>query len=64
VGRLSPPRHSDGVDLTAVTDLRVLLAAGRPLCEPVAAAGPFVMNTEAQLRQAYDDYRAGRFDPP
>ena len=60
-------RHGDiptVLTLTAVTDLRVLLAAGRPLCEPVAAAGPFVMNTEAQLRQAYDDYRAGRFDPP
>jgi redox-sensitive bicupin YhaK (pirin superfamily) len=48
--------------LTANSDLRVLLAVGRPLHEPVAAAGPFVMNTEAQLRQAYADYQAGRFD--
>jgi quercetin 2,3-dioxygenase len=49
--------------ITAITDLRVLLAAGRPLHEPVAAAGPFVMNTEAQLREAFADYHAGRFDP-
>lgn len=51
------------LSLAASTDLRVLLAAGLPLHEPVAAAGPFVMNTEEQLRQAYADYQAGRFDP-
>ena len=43
--------------------LRVLLYAGRPLREPVVARGPFVMNTEAQLRQASIDYREGRFEP-
>ena len=42
--------------------LRALLFAGRPLREPVAARGPFVMNTEEQIRQAYVDYRAGRFE--
>jgi quercetin 2,3-dioxygenase len=44
-----------------VAPLRALLFAGRPLREPVVAQGPFVMNTEEQIRQAYLDYRAGRF---
>jgi len=38
----------------------VLVAAGRPLGEPIVQRGPFVMNTEAEIRQAFDDYRAGR----
>jgi redox-sensitive bicupin YhaK (pirin superfamily) len=40
---------------------RAILIAGRPLREPVARYGPFVMNTQAQLRQAFEDYRNGRF---
>lgn len=39
--------------------LRVLLLAGRPLKEPIAQYGPFVMNTEAEIEQALHDYRAG-----
>jgi quercetin 2,3-dioxygenase len=40
---------------------RVLLAAGKPLNEPVARYGPFVMNTQEQIRAAIADYQAGRF---
>ena len=40
--------------------LEVLLIAGVPLDEPVARYGPFVMNTEAEIRQAIEDYRSGR----
>jgi quercetin 2,3-dioxygenase len=39
---------------------RMLCLAGRPIGEPVARYGPFVMNTEDEIRQAVDDYRAGR----
>jgi hypothetical protein len=40
---------------------RAILVAGRPLREPVARYGPFVMNTQEQLRQAFADYQNGRF---
>ncbi len=41
--------------------MRFLLVSGRPIAEPVAWHGPIVMNTEAELRQAYAELRAGTF---
>jgi hypothetical protein len=42
-------------------EVRVLVAAALPLAEPVARYGPFVMNSEREIRQAISDYQAGRF---
>lgn len=51
----------DTVSFAAEEPARVLLVAGRPLDEPVARYGPFVMNTPAQIHEAIADFRAGKF---
>ena len=40
---------------------RLILVAGKPLHEPVAKYGPFVMNTPQQIREAIADFNEGRF---
>lgn len=55
---------ADGVVIEAgEAPTRVLLIAGRPLDEPIAQYGPFVMNTQDELQTAMRDYRDGRFAP-
>mgnify|MGYP001068141357 CR=1 FL=1 len=49
------------VALSATGHTRLLVVAGRPLKEPVARYGPFVMNTPAQIHEAIADFRAGKF---
>jgi len=60
-GSIAVLGDGDGVLIAAPKSAtRVLLAAGRPLNEPVARYGPFVMNTPEQIRQALYDYQLGR----
>ncbi|MGK9234507.1 pirin family protein [Inquilinus limosus] len=61
-GTLGVLGTGDGVRATAAGGpARLLIVAGKPLREPVAKYGPFVMNTEAQIVEAIEDFRAGRF---
>ncbi len=53
-------KEGDMILLTAKSDTKVLFMAGEPINEPVVGAGPFVMNTEAEIKQAYSDLRAGK----
>jgi quercetin 2,3-dioxygenase len=52
---------TDRLVVVAGEKLRALLYAGPPIDESVVARGPFVMNTDDEIRRAYEDYRAGRF---
>lgn len=61
-GELAVLSDGDTVSLAAgEADARVLLVAGKPLREPVARYGPFVMNTRQEIIQAVEDFNAGRF---
>jgi quercetin 2,3-dioxygenase len=66
-GQLTVFGAGDAIMITAAVgeqtrspQLDVLILGGRPIREPVAWAGPFVMNTRAEVIQAFDDYQAGR----
>jgi redox-sensitive bicupin YhaK (pirin superfamily) len=59
-GQLAVLGDGDAVRLRAATPARLLLLAGVPIGEPMAHYGPFVMNTERELMQAFEDYRSGR----
>jgi quercetin 2,3-dioxygenase len=58
-GQLAVLSDGDSVVITAISDAKYLLIAGKPLNEPVARSGPFVMSSHQELKQAYIDYQSG-----
>lgn len=56
---LSFPPSTTAIDLHSETGAGLLLLSGKPLNEPIAHRGPFVMNTEAEIIQAIHDYQTG-----
>lgn len=54
-------REGSGIGVHADGDARLLVLTGEPIEEPIVGHGPFVMNSEAEIRQAFDDINSGRF---
>jgi quercetin 2,3-dioxygenase len=53
--------EGEAVSIEALKDSLILVLSGEPIKEPISSYGPFVMNTEAEIKQAYDDYYSGKF---
>lgn len=49
------------IELLAKANSRFVLLTGEPLNEPIQGYGPFVMNTEQEIIQAFDDFKQGKF---
>ena len=59
-GQLAVLGDGSKIQFYAKKDSRFLLIAGKPIREPIARGGPFVMNTKEEIQQAFSDYRLGQ----
>ncbi|WP_038168228.1 pirin family protein [Verrucomicrobium sp. BvORR106] len=53
-------REGEDIQFSATKETRLLVMSGEPLREPIVGNGPFVMNSEQEIRQAFADVRAGK----
>lgn len=60
-GELTVLGEGDVLSVSTTEHGRFIVVAGKPLNEPVARHGPFVMNTPEEIRTAFDDFQSGRF---
>ncbi|MOA62047.1 hypothetical protein D3C78_1873440 [compost metagenome] len=54
-------RAGNEILLEANNEARVMLLCGEPLNEPIVGYGPFVMNNDAEIRKAVEDFQSGEF---
>ncbi len=60
LGQLATFGEGDAIRLEAKSELDLFIMGGQPIREPVVHYGPFVMNTKAELQQAFEDFQKGR----
>jgi redox-sensitive bicupin YhaK (pirin superfamily) len=53
--------NGEDIIIEAIEQSTILVLSGEPIHEPIASYGPFVMNTEDEIKQAYEDFRNGKF---
>jgi len=53
-------RSGEDIRVTARSEAKLLVTDGEPIAEPVVGHGPFVMNSRAEIQQAFEDYQLGR----